>query len=60
MSDPNRIALAIGIDTYMNQNLEQLDSCKKDARDLALLLSQKEYTLYYEGSVIGSNLVKKY
>jgi uncharacterized caspase-like protein len=41
MSDPNKIALIIGVDVYNEEDLEDLPACKKDAKDLYKLLSKK-------------------
>jgi len=62
-SDPNKLALIIGIDAYYNSDgLAPLPSCKKDANDLAELLSKAEfgYTIFKGRPLIGSQLNKYY
>lgn len=59
--DGSKLALIIGIDSYRN-NLEPLLSCRKDARDIAELLSRPEfnYTIFRDKPLIGSELDDKY
>jgi hypothetical protein len=64
---PDKIALIIGVDAYYHEgldgqpSLEQLPSCKKDANDIAGIVSSDKYgySLYGNTSIIGSKLNKK-
>lgn len=60
-ADPNKIALIIGIDKYYDENLEQLPSCRKDAKDLSNLLSKErfDYTIFTGKSIMGSTVEKE-
>jgi hypothetical protein len=64
---PDKIALIIGVDAYYHEgldgqpSLEQLSSCKKDANDIAGIVSSDKYgySLYEKTPIIGSNLNKE-
>ena len=64
MPDTDKIALIIGVDAYYHlgidgkPSLPALRCCKKDAKDVADLLSSDRYsyTLYGNAPIIGSNL----
>jgi hypothetical protein len=53
-------ALVIGVDTYLSEDFEQLPPCRKDARDLASLLSDLDYEVIGNGPFIGSELHDEY
>ncbi len=60
MSDPSRVALIIGIDSYNDESLEDLPACRQDAEDLCQLLSQNlNYKIFEDGPIIGSKLNKE-
>jgi uncharacterized caspase-like protein len=61
VSDASKIALIVGMDTYDNNDLDQLPSCKRDAEDLHELLRAKfGYTIFGDEPIIGSKLTKNY
>jgi len=56
MPKANKLSLIIGIDNYENKRLEQLKSCKKDAKDLNALLSNIGYENFRGSPIIGSEI----
>ena len=59
-SNPDKLALIIGIDTYTNTSLENLPSCKKDAEDMSEVLSEQGYTKFGSKPMIGSELYEEF
>jgi tetratricopeptide (TPR) repeat protein len=59
LPNSSKIMLIIGIDTYQNEDLEPLPSCKKDAIDLSELLLEKGFENYEGSPFIGSKLIRE-
>jgi hypothetical protein len=61
VSDPNKIALIIGVDKYKSGLLDTLPSSKKDALDMHKLLHDElDYTVFDDKVFIGSELNEKF
>lgn len=59
MSNPNKLALIIGIDSYDNNDLDPLPSCKKDAQELYEFLLSQKYGFLQKNPLIGSKMGKE-
>ena len=60
VSDPDKVALVIGIDTYDHRKeLVSLPACRNDAINLSKILQKLEYTLDNDSPMIGSELDKE-
>lgn len=55
-----KIAIVLGMDSYLDPLLEALPSCRKDALDVSSLLSRVGYKIFNDGPILGSDYLNDY